>query len=402
MKLALVSNVLPPSPTAHAAIIYRLLRDVDPEHYCLISSTNYEDYQGREYSDRLRAKYIFLEPSIHEVSLAWGMRARLRLLADLQKRARQILRIIRKEKCDAIVVCTGGNEVLDFPAAYLASRLARVPFYAYLLDQYSHMLSYVIGNNFLRYLEPLALKGAAAVIVPNEFMQKQLHQRYRLNPILIRNACDLSAYEPDAGGEIAADTRGPQARRIVYTGGVGELHFSPFRTLLKALDDLSAKVTLHVYTSQPAAHLQYEGIVGPVTFHDHVPLRLVPAVQKEADILFLPLALDSPHHETITTAAPGKIAEYLAAGRPILVHAPSDSFVAWYFKKNKCGLVVDRKDPEELKLAILRLIEDRDLSRQLVSAAIECARRDFDARVARDRFLSTIKMKIQPGDVSDE
>lgn len=391
MKLALVSNILPPSETAHAAIIHRLLRDLNPENYCLLSSTNYNDYRGDEYSAKLPARYFYLSSTNLDVDLPWGMRARTRLLADLWRRVRQILKIVRSEKCDRIMVCTGGNEVLDFPAAYLASRLARVPFYAYLLDQYSHMLSYVMGNNFLRYLEPLALRGATAVITPNEFMQEQVKQRYQINPILIRNACDLSPYQRAEADGLSVEVHSSNEVQIVYTGAVGELHFSAFRDLLKAIAGWQAKpVKLHIYTAQPTSQLENEGIAGPVIYHDHVPLRSVPAIQMGADILFLPLALNSAHHDTVRTAAPGKMAEYLAAGRPILVHAPSDSFVAWYFKKHECGLVVDTEDPEQLRAGILRLLEDQNLRRRLITSAAERARIDFDASIARDRFLSVV------------
>jgi len=37
------------------------------------------------------------------------------------------------------VSCSSGADLLDMPAGYLASRLAAVPFYAYLFDTYSHM-----------------------------------------------------------------------------------------------------------------------------------------------------------------------------------------------------------------------------------------------------------------------
>jgi len=38
VRFALVSNVLPPGDSSHAAVIYRLLRDLDSRHYCLVSS----------------------------------------------------------------------------------------------------------------------------------------------------------------------------------------------------------------------------------------------------------------------------------------------------------------------------------------------------------------------------
>ena len=78
----------------------------------------------------------------------------------------------------------------------------------------------------------------------------------------------------------------------------------------------------------------------------------MPGIQRNADILFLPLAFNSPYPEIIKTSSPGEIGEYLAGKKPILVHAPSDSFISWYFRKYNCGCVVDDDDSEKLAAAI--------------------------------------------------
>ena len=57
--------------------------------------------------------------------------------------------------------------------------------------------------------------------------------------------------------------------------------------------------------------------------------------------------------KVIETTSPSKLPEYLAAGRPILIHAPSDSYIAWYGKTHKCAEVVDTPDLETLRKSIL-------------------------------------------------
>src|SRR5919198_2445248 len=223
MKFALISNVLPPSETAHAMIIHRLLRDLDPGSYCLLSSKDYGAGGGPEYVGRLAAKYYHLPPPFRLTrGYRFGLefvRERVNLALAVALRARQIARVLRREGCGAAVVCTGGNEVLDFPSGYLASLLTGARFYAYLLDQYAHMVSYVMGGGLLRRFEAPILKGAAAVIAPNEFLSDELRRRYRVEAVVIRNACDLSLYEALPGGPAAAGAGGEG--RIVYTGGGG-------------------------------------------------------------------------------------------------------------------------------------------------------------------------------------
>jgi glycosyltransferase involved in cell wall biosynthesis len=114
-------------------------------------------------------------------------------------------------------------------------------------------------------------------------------------------------------------------------------------------------------------------------------------VQQQADILFLGLAFDSPIPEVIRTSAPGKMGEYLGSGRPILVHAPPDSFLSWYFKKEEWGMVVDQKDATVLGRGIERLLEDGRLRKRLVQNALSCARRDFSLRKARNELLRVLQ-----------
>ncbi len=401
MKFALISNVLPPSESAHATIIQRLLRDLDPASYCLLSSRDYVSGEQPDYSGRLAGKHFYLRPTF---KLTRGHRFGLRrarenfnLYSGVLTRARAIARIIRRERCEAVVVCTGGNEILDFPAGYLASRLARVPFYAYLLDQYFHMVAYVHGKHFLQRLEPVLMRGAAAVIAPNEFLAEELRQRHRIEPFIIHNPCDLSDYDDplEEETETTGDVRREgSAVKIVYTGGVGPVHYDAFRNLLAAIESLGRpEVKLHLYTAQPLADLEREGIGGPaLVYHTHESASAMPGVQRRADVLFLPLAFKTPHPDIVRTAAPGKMGEFLAARRPVLVHAPRDSFISWYFRHHECGVVVDEDDPARLAQALDTLLNDAALRERLAARARERAEADFDLGKARVQFAEVLKL----------
>ena len=119
-------------------------------------------------------------------------------------------------------------------------------------------------------------------------------------------------------------------------------------------------------------------------------LSTMPAIQQRADVLFLPLALHSDYPDIVRTAAPGKIGEYLAACRPILVHAPPDSFLASYFRDHQCGVVVDRSDPAELAVALESLLSDPALISRLRARAWERAAADFNLTDARRQFAEAI------------
>jgi glycosyltransferase involved in cell wall biosynthesis len=391
MKVAIISYVLPPSDSGQAMVIHRLLKDLDPNTYCLLSSKDYalDDMQG--YSERLPGKYFHLRSAPFELKRGhrFGLRAARNLInlpIGILWRAKAIARIVREENCQAIVICTGGLDILDLPASYLVSRLTGKRFYPYLLDQFMYMVRFAVGKNFLGSLESVFMRGATTVIASNESQQEKLRERYQVESVVVHNPCDLGAYERARSGVVNRNETGAGEIRIVYTGGVGGLHYGAFRTLVAALGLTERKdVKLHLYTTH-RAQCEREGIVGPVVYHEHEPVSKMPYIQQQADILFLPLAFETSHPEIVRTSSPGKMGEFLAARRPILAHAPADSFISWYFRRYECGALVDQNDPHKLADALQSILKDAQLRTQLSDRAWERAKVDFSLDRARTQF----------------
>jgi glycosyltransferase involved in cell wall biosynthesis len=153
----------------------------------------------------------------------------------------------------------------------------------------------------------------------------------------------------------------------------------------------NSHLKLHLYTSQPIADLEREGIKGPVVIHPHLSQSQIGEIQRHADILFLPLAFHSSIPDVIRTSAPGKMGEYLASGRPILVHAPSNSFICWYFRTHHAGQVADQFDPDSVAGALKQMIDDSDLRKQWCENAVRCAQKDFSLHAVRNQFLKLLQ-----------
>ncbi len=308
-------------------------------------------------------------------------------------RARRISRIARSERCGLIVGCTG--DLLDLPAACLAGRWAGIPFVPWLFDDYIHQWTGPL-RRVARRLEPAVFRRSRGAIAPNEFLQAEYARRYGVAAALVRNPCpmpDLDAL--DRGGPVFGDG----GIHIVYTGAVYRAHYDAFRNLVAAMRLIGRPgARLHIFTAQSAPELAEAGISGPeVVRHPHIAQSEVPRVLRRATLLFLPLAFDSPIPEVVRTSAPGKTGEYLAAGRPILVHAPADSFVSWYFRANGCGAVADRGGPERLASAIEGLLSDADLRARLSRDARKAAERDFDVGNVRKEFEKLLASFAAPG-----
>lgn len=78
-----------------------------------------------------------------------------------------------------------------------------------------------------------------------------------------------------------------------------------------------------------------------------------------------------------------KMWEYLAGGRPILIHAPSYSYVAWHGEIHQCVEVVDTPDLHALRNAVFRLQNDKSYCDLLVVNARKAVEQHDVAKVSK-------------------
>lgn len=386
MKFAFVSHGLPPSASVQSVMAYRLLNGLNPDNYCLIA----QDYgESKDLpGDRLQGKHYYLS---RWLNVTRGLRFSAVRSFNVMMRAVQIARIIRQERCDAVVACT--SDFFDLPASCLASRLTGVKFYAYLFDYYSHMAAGYKGSESAHQVESVIMKKATGIIVTNEFLRDELRQRYGVEATVIHNPCDLSKY--DAAPLYSGLLNGKGEIKIIYTGSIYEAHYDAFWNLLAAIELLrNWNVKLHIYSNQSRAKLDKNGIRGPVVIHEPVPASSIPDVQWQGDLLFLPLSSTAPYPEIIRTSSPGKLGEYLTSRRPILVHVPPGSFLAWYFQRYECGMVVTENDSSKLARALETLLLDADLRKRLVANAWERAHSDFGIPVSQKTFAKLMELNV--------
>jgi glycosyltransferase involved in cell wall biosynthesis len=213
----------------------------------------------------------------------------------------------------------------------------------------------------------------------------------KANIYIVRNPVDPAAFSISVVDRSDPDFESDADRvwRLLYTGS-DSAQASAFHNLNAALNQLQGRFILDVYTAQPAAVLEANGLDGPyVHHHSHAPQSAALSLQRNADILFLPLAFDSPIPEVILSSAPAKLGEYLAAGSPILVHAPSGSFVTELLRKADAGVIVDTPEPDRLAEALIRIAADASLRDRIITNAANLAK-EFYVERARDAFCSVI------------
>jgi len=396
MKFVLVSPVLP-SSHGRGIIIYRLLKELNQSSYCLISSEDSRKIEKTDnYSKLLSGRYYYLPRLFHRTHIVIRGINKLKKRVNIPQffqirlyfRVYQIIKILKKCNPDLIISCSG--DIFDLPASYIASKKLKIPFYVYIFDYYSYQWTIPKERAFANRYEEIFLRDAAGVIVTNEFMQEEIKKIYGVNTNIVYNCNDSDTYKLNTNPWPLKKDK----IKILYTGAIYDAHYDAFQNLTEAINSFNeVNITLDIYSNQSKEWLIKKKICGNVSFHDPIIFSKSLEMQKKADILFLPLAFKTNYPEVIKTSMPGKMGEYLASGRPILVHAPEDSFVCWYFKKNKCGVVVNNEDPLELKKAIKKIIKDKKLREDIIQNALKCAENDFGIGKARKNFFEAINYK---------
>lgn len=389
-KFGFISHVLPPSWSGQAVVIERLLRSIPPTTYCLISTHDYQTQTPQENNRRLPGNYYSLP---NEKQAFSGSRFKIfRWLNAFYKifyRGINIAQIARSEKCKVLFVGTG--DLIDIPATFFASILSKSQFIPYLFDDYTYQWTNPADRLLAKWMEKLIFPQAAKIIVPNEFLRDEIIHRHNIIPVIIRNPSEeISTVSKKHRHNTNS---GDKEYKIVYTGAIYHVNFEAIRNVISAISKIkSINVKLHIYTAQPLAWLEKEGITGEhVIYHQHVPPNEVASAQANADMLLIPFSANSSVPEIIKTSAPGKLGDYLASGTPILAHVPQDSFVHWYLTKYQCGIVIVKNNPEIIATEFINFLSKTDYVHTITNNATLRAKIDFSPNTSQYTFMKILE-----------
>jgi glycosyltransferase involved in cell wall biosynthesis len=313
-------------------------------------------------------------------------------------RAKMIASALRSHHCSCVIACTGGD-LVDIPASIVAAERTGVPCILHYFDDYRSQWKIPNPIWSSRWMERHGLaieeefvNRALGVVVPNELLYSELTERVQLPLKIIRNPVGLMPYQSARNTSLPEKDGSSRSWRISYTGSIYEAQLDAVVNCARGIELLSQRgiaIQLHLYTSQSRESLQNQGVPESVQIHPAVPLEEAVRVQCESDFLLLPLAFRTRYPELIRTSAPGKMGEYLAAGRPILFHAPTDSFLVKFASEQKCGLICDIPDKVQIASQIERLVRDSQL-RAMLSERARQSSLLFSESVNREQYFKFI------------
>jgi glycosyltransferase involved in cell wall biosynthesis len=221
------------------------------------------------------------------------------------------------------------------------------------------------------------LKRADMIIVPSAFLEKVFANRDFITRT-VPNIVDLSRFMPDPTRE-----RNLAAPHIVVARNLEPLYDNS--TALKAFRIVRETVPgarLTIAGSGPERALLEEmakelGVADAVVFAGRVDNERMPELYREADLALNPSLADN---------MPISILEALASGVPVV--STDVGGVPFLVEDGKTALLVPPRNPEQMALAVLRMLHDESLRNRMIENGLEHARRFAWKSVRGELFLA--------------
>ena len=371
-KALIITRYFPPSAGGASMVMYNLCKYLPSENFCIISARR-GDYGVVDDNFYLNCNII----RMHWIEIIDTIKIPIFLLIyTLYLILFKGIILIKKEKINCILgVYPSFCGILS---AYILHKITRKPLIVYMHDLFSESLtdkSHMsnLERKFWSSIEQKIFLSASKIFVPTERFRKHYEKRGMENVVVFPHSID-----PKETKTFDVDN---EKLKIVFTGEVYHAHEDSVRKFIEATKYIS-DIDVVFATPSNLDYLQ-EVSVGFLSRDKCIDL------QRSADVLFLPLAFDSPYPKEIMAVLPSKTLEYLAAGKPILAVVPKGSYVEEFIEENDVGIVVNELSQDKIIDAINKL-KDEKLRKKFSNNALECVKK-FDAKKRADELLSILK-----------
>ena len=176
--------------------------------------------------------------------------------------------------------------------------------------------------------------------------------------------------------------------KILYSGRIGKANKNCIFLMIQAIDFIRNKlerdIELYVYS------LDHDllSLKGRNYLHLNKPIDhlAIPGLLRSVDLLYLPLDFDQNSIQFAKFSMPTKASEYMISGTPILLFAPSETYLYQHALINNWAKIVGDYSLEKLIEAIVEIQDNLEIRNNIVIHAKDFALKNFDAIIIREEF----------------
>jgi glycosyltransferase involved in cell wall biosynthesis len=394
-RLVVVGGYPPNEVFGGGLVLKRLLGQYPTDRLAVVTSASVlETFGERADGGGLLSVPHFTVRAWHTNVRGLGRLVRAANLAKVLRATRLICTLTDAESVLLALPWGGelGSEI--FSAAFFAHHITGAPLVIYELDEWRASLSG--AGMAARLLEALLhgpmIRSAKTVWVMSEPLASDLAERFGVPARVMPHSVDLDSFRRSV-----EDVESEGEFRLLYTGAVYRAQADALATVARALDQVAIPCRLVLYTHESPATLASFGITGRrISVERPVRPQEVPVLLAQADVLLLPFSFDPATRDIVSTSLPTKTADYLAAGVPILVHAPCYATTSRMAVEEGWGLSVTEASTAAVAKAIEALATDAELRRRLAKRARLVAAERHDLKKRRREFCESIRMARPP------
>lgn len=397
MRVLYYSSGLVSPRSGSGQTAYNLLETEKKDHFIYYASPDYPDGRMqwstaydtiRERLIPLRADYPF--NNIVELFRKASRKLPFAFLSDVLSKyhnhwiernlLRQMIRKIRELKIDLVLVYLASKRDIKLIQLYLNTY--HVPLVSWIMDDHDYDKATVsrLGDVWRRSSER---------IVVSESMQECFSKRFGEKPSLVFNN---SLPFLEAPSEFKIDSDRPL--RIAYAGSTAGYYKNTLLYVLQEINGLRGELELDIYSHYKKYRPQGIGPDVPYTLHEYLPSHELLERLQEYDVLLLLSSFDEEYRALTETSLASKLADYLLAGRCLLVVGPLYAENVRYLQKYDVAEIITTLAPGAVRERLLKLKRDPHLLKQRGLDAYHFGQKMHDATVNSSRlwnFMSSIR-----------
>lgn len=221
------------------------------------------------------------------------------------------------------------------------------------------------------------LKTVQVCGVASESMGRYYSDIYGIDTVTLIHGLPRSLWRK----EIAV----PPTETNINIGFAGTMYAkNEWNTLLRVLEDFSSRLKLTVMTKNFSVNIQY-----PVRIEFLGWRSSEDTVNKlaDCDILYLPYWFSNTRDESVKLCFPNKMSTYLAAGKPVLYHGPSNSSPSEFLTKYRVGIECNSNNNiDDLMAAIMCFVENKAFYKEFSSERMKALERELSQEVFYRQF----------------
>jgi hypothetical protein len=365
----------PPDMTAVSVVMHNLLSKFNPESYTVVTARRTNDMLAK---NRARETVHYISSSVRfssRIDKVWQRR-------QVPLMVVRLTRIVKRLRPRVIVAVYPDYYFLN--AVQAAAKTTRTPWMAYLHDTVAEAMSHTPLAKEAEKVQKQTFAEASNILVMSRGMADLYKKKYGLATTPLEHTYP----------ETVTDTlpKDPPLRQAFWSGTIYAINAHAVSRIAQALKNVDCTLLLTMKNS--ITTLEKLGVSGP-----HLKEAFCPTREEYLSVLqqqgILVLALDYPdespiHEDELSTIFPTKTPEYLASGRPILVHCPDHYFMARFIKENGCGVVVSERSVAALEEACRYLLENSPEVQEMGRRALEAV-----SLFSSDRVVSLFQEEVR-------